>query len=387
MKKNVWIDVTHVLSSPTQNQTGIGHFTDQLIRSTVSQPNPYDFTLVGNLFLGNPIDPIITETPQAQHKLFRLFPGKVFNQLTKKRLLPPINLMYQGNPDLAVFMNYVRLPLLPRTRSMTAVHDLTFVVYPEYVQDKNLAFMRRFVPSSIKKSNHILTISEATKDDLVNHYQVDPKKISVVYPGVQIESFAGATLSDAQRQKYQLPKNFFLYLGTLEPRKNIVGIIEAYSQLRPDMQKKYALVLAGGKGWNNQAILRAIADYDGPGALITPGYIDEEDIASLYAGAELFLFPSHYEGFGIPILQAMAAGTPVITADNSSLPEVAGDAALIVSSKNSHQISAAIESIVTDAGLRRRLIQKGRARVKQFTWEHSAIQFIAAIQLALSGTK
>lgn len=380
-KNQVWLDVTHVLVSPTRYATGIGYLTEELVRALIKTDTSHRYTLIGNLFLTRPLNPLLTDTG-APHRLFRLFPGKVWNQLYKRHILPPITWLLRGRPDAVVFFNFVRFPVSKGVRTLTFIHDLAFKVQPEYVAASNFAWLAHS-EASAHQSTRVLTISEATKRDISTYFNIPATKIDVVYPGVDVERFENARLTKVQRERYGLASEYFLYLGTLEPRKNLVGIIAAYQLLPPDIQSNHDLVLAGGKGWNDAEIWQAIKAYAGPGRIITPGYIVAEDVAGLYHGATAFVFTSHYEGFGMPVLEAMAAGTPVITADNSSLPEVAGDAAMIVTATDTKAIAAAMASLATDSKQRTALIAAGKQRVQQFTWERSAQQLQAAIDAAL----
>jgi glycosyltransferase involved in cell wall biosynthesis len=383
-KKQVWLEITHVLVSPTRFTTGVGYLTEELVRALLKRDATYDYTLAGNLLFTRPLNPILTET-SAPRRLFRLLPGKVWNQLFKRHLLPPITWLLHGRPDAVVFFNFVRFPVSRGVRTLTFIHDLGFMVHPEFVAEANFGWLKHCGPSA-RQSTRVLTISEATKRDITKYFNVPAAKISVIYPGVDIKRFENAELSSGQRQRYGLSSDYFLYVGTLEPRKNLTGIIAAYRQLDAQLQRQHNLVLAGGKGWNDAEIWAAIKAYDGPGKIVTPGYIAAADVGGLYRGATAFVFPSHYEGFGMPVLEAMAAGTPVITATNSSLPEAAGEAALLVDATDSTAIAAAMTTLATDRRRRTALIAAGRRHVQQFTWENSAQQLEAAIDAAFDST-
>lgn len=382
--KKVWLEITHLLVTPTRHPSGIGYYTQRLIDSLAERQKPnITYSLVGNSFITNRISSLVAHNPMSK-KLFRLFPGKIFNQLVKRGLLPPLELLYRGRPDLIVTFNYVRFPTLKNTRTITTIHDLTYIRFPEYVESKNRAFLEKTVPHSIKASSMIITLSEASKKDLIDEFGLSPDDIRIVPPGVDPSNFKNAELNQKQRQKYKIPGEYLLYLGTIEPRKNIDGIIRSYSLLSAKTQCRFALVLAGGSGWHDQDIQQQIRDYEGPGSIILPGYIDAADIASIYSGARAFVFPSHYEGFGMPVLEAMASGTPVITANNSSLPQAAGDAAILVDSRNIDELSQAMERITADDKLCAELVAKGYEHVKLFSWSKSAQQLEEAIEYTLT---
>jgi len=186
-------------------------------------------------------------------------------------------------------------------------------------------------------------------------------------------------ISQHIKNKYKIPDNYILYLGTIEPRKNITNLVKAYADLPRSLKDKYPLVLAGGGGWNDGDIKSAIAIAKKDSQIIQTGYVDEKDIPAIYSGAELFLYPSHFEGFGMQILEAMACSTPVLTANNSSLPEVGGDAAYYVDDKSIFSIKNGIEKLLKDSQLRQDMIKKGKQQINKFSWQESAQKIIDAI--------
>jgi glycosyltransferase involved in cell wall biosynthesis len=226
---------------------------------------------------------------------------------------------------------------------------------------------------------HDLTISEFTKNDLVKKYGVDASKIIVAHCAVDPYKFKMTQLTAHTREKYKLPKDYLLYLGTIEPRKNIANLVKAYSKLPKHIKDQYPLVLAGGGGWNDDEIKLAIEYARKDSQIIQTGYVEEKDIPALYSGAELFLYPSHFEGFGMQILEAMACDTPVLTANNSSLPEVGGDAAYYVDDKSIDSIKDGIEKILDSPKLRLEMVKKGKQQIKNFSWKESAQKIIDAI--------
>lgn len=381
-KPKIWMEATNVFASPTGHRSGIGYYTENIIRGCIERGgDEFDFYIVANLFFTNTPSPLDING-KYNYKFTKFIPGKLWNKLSKQRLLPPIDKLHTGNPDVVVNFDYMRLPVSPNVRTITVIHDLAFVHYPEFIESKNLARLKKFVPLALEKSDRIVAVSKFTKSDIVNMFGLMEDKIDVVPNAVDRTTFRPFR-DDSIFSKYSLPSKYLLYVGNIEPRKNISRIIEAYSILPRSFADEYGLVIAGGKGWNDLGIVNSYKKSRHKDKIHFPGYIDSSDLPALYSHSELFLFPSLFEGFGLPILEAMACGAPVITGKNSSLPEVAGSAAYIVDEKNISSISKAIEDITSKIELKNRLISLGKERVKMFNWEISAGKMINSIQRAL----
>ena len=242
--------------------------------------------------------------------------------------------------------------------------------------------MLKYVPKTVEKSEQLVTISENSKKEIVEHFGVAADKISIVHPFIDETLFNPRPVPEvnAIRKKFNLPNKYIFFVSNIEPRKNVQGLLEAYASLPSTLQKEYGLVLAGGKGWLNTEIHARADELVAKGHnIMRIGYVADEDLPAMLTGASLFVYPSFYEGFGIPPLEAMACGVPVITANNSSLPEVVGDAALLIDAKKPQEISTAIVKLLKDSGLRKRLIAKGYKQCKIFTPERSAAQLQAVI--------
>lgn len=265
------------------------------------------------------------------------------------------------------------------TKCVITVHDLTFLRYPESFTFETKLYYKLFFRQSIKNADMIIADSQATKDDIMLYYHVPKNKIKVIYLGVDkaftpvADKFHVAKV----QKKYALPKKFFLFTGLLSPRKNIEGVLRAFNSLNIDLYKEYHFVIVGGKGWLYDPIFKYVEEHNLKERVHFTGYIDEGDLPVFYTLAEALVFPSFYEGFGLPILEAMACGCPVITSNISSMPEVAGDAALLVDPKNTQNILTAMEKIVSDKELRKKLVEKGYEQAKQFTWEKTAEETLA----------
>jgi glycosyltransferase involved in cell wall biosynthesis len=364
----VWFEATSILNPSSPQQAGVPQYTKNMLEALLAIDSKNNYSLCGNLFF--------TTRPckfagRYRPRLIRYIPGRVWNQLIKRRLLPPINLLVGSKPDVVIFPNYVRLPVSPGIRTLTTIHDLGFIKYPEYITPQTHAFLKG-VGSSISKSSGLITISESTKRDMIEHYQLEPEQITVIPPAVDLAIFKPTKPTVHQRERYNLPNEYLLFFGTLEPRKNVQGLIYAYKALPSPVQSRYALVLAGGRGWLDQDIHAAIMAYDGPGKIIMTGFVADEDRAAVYSGATLFIYPSFYEGFGMPVVEAMACGVPVITSDNSSLPEAAGGAAILVEATNTQQLAREIKRILSSQKTLQHLRSAGLKRAKLLSWEKSA---------------
>jgi glycosyltransferase involved in cell wall biosynthesis len=296
---------------------------------------------------------------------------RVYLAFMKRLWVPPIEWVVRKKGDAILFTDFVCLPTLSHTKSFVIVYDLSFIKHPEYVAPGNRKFLERYVPLAIKKADGVITISEAIKIELIETYGVAPEKITVAYPAVDLKIFypRGKEEIKSVKSKYHLPENYFLFTGTLEPRKNITAILSAYRSLPETIRDKHALVLAGGKGWLDEAIQREIASNNN---LITPGYVPDTDLPALYSGATAFVFPSFYEGFGIPPLEAMACGAPVVTSNCSSLPEVVGNDAILIDPKDVRALSEAMKKMASDLNLRNNLSERGLNRARLFSWDRSA---------------
>ena len=278
-----------------------------------------------------------------------------------------------GGADLYHASDFT-LPPLHRARGLLTVHDLSFLTAPQHADAGLRRFLSRAVPHSVARAYHILADSESTRRDLIHLLHADPQRITVVYPGVEARF---APIHDpvrlaAVRARYGLGEQpFVLGLGTLEPRKNWDGLIRAWNRLRR-AGLPHPLVIGGGKGWLVQQIEAEAAASPWRDDIHFIGFVDDSDLSALYSAAALFAFPSHYEGFGIPLLEAMACGAAVVCADNSSLPEAAGDAAVLVNAADEAALAAALQRVLEDAPYRSALQTAGFRQARRFTWQAAA---------------
>jgi len=284
---------------------------------------------------------------------------------------------FTGPVDIFHSTDFV-LPPVRQARTILTVHDLTFMRLPQCAEAGLRAYLNKVVPRSIKRADLVLADSQSTKNDLVGLLGVSLDKIEVVYAGVErrFRPMEGEVALWRVKKRYGLDFPFILSLGTLEPRKNFSGLVEAYALMRGKGRgtggQGLKLVIAGGKGWLYDEIFAQVEEGGLENEVIFPGFIADEDLPALYNLAEIFVFPSLYEGFGLPPLEAMACGTPVITSDRPSLPEVVGQAGLMVEATDSQELAEAMEQVLADENLRREMREKGFKQAAKFTWEAAA---------------
>ncbi len=278
--------------------------------------------------------------------------------------------MARHPPDLLFVPAHV-IPLL-HPPSVVTVHDLGYLYYPGAHRLLDRLYLDLSTRFNARVARHIIADSEATKKDLMERYGIPGGKITVVYPGCI--PLQGSRSPQEVIKRYGLPEGYILHLGTLHPRKNLLRLMEACSLL----PQGWHLVLAGKRGWRYGPIYERARELGGTVQII--GYVDEGDIPGLMGGARLFVLPSLYEGFGFPLLEAMAAGTPVVCSHASALPEVAGDAALLVDPYDVEALAEAMRRLLEDEALRAELIERGLERAKLFSWERCAQETLAVLE-------
>jgi exopolysaccharide biosynthesis WecB/TagA/CpsF family protein len=293
-------------------------------------------------------------------------------------------------PPQALFVPAHVLPLLCPVPAVVTVHDLGYLHYP----DAHPGFDRRYLDWTTRRhtrvASHLIADSEATKTDLINFYEARPNQIKVVYLGRDetLTPVNDPQLISAVKAKYNISGEYFLYLGTLQPRKNLVRLVEAFQQAITSLQQDtLQLVIAGQQGWLYADIFERVQQLGLAGRVILPGFIAEADKPALLSGALAYVFPSLYEGFGLPVLEAMACGTPVLTSHVSSLPEVAGPAALLVDPLDTAQIANGIIHLATAADLRCHLVEQGFRQIQQFSWAKAAEQVLEVLEEVVSSQR
>jgi glycosyltransferase involved in cell wall biosynthesis len=348
-------------------KSGVGFYTHHLITSLAEQ-YPEEIELVGHYFnfLGKKKPTDLPTAKNIRYKQSRILPGKILSLSRRLGDILPLEALFRCKGDVTLFTNFVNMPSLFKTPSILVVHDLCYKEVPQYVSEKNRLYLVKNVPKSIKRSQIILTISLSTKEKITQFYSVSEEKI-ILTPIPPIEKPSNTT------KKSKLDKNYILFVSTLEPRKNVINLVKAYEKLDKKIHNNYSLILAGGSGWYMDETLSYIDSLQKEGFdIITPGYISEEEKDSLYHNASLFVFPSHYEGFGMPILEAMSYGIPTAVSDIPVFHEVSNKASVYFDKDDPISIATAIEKILTSKKLQNQLIQDGYENLKRFSWQQNS---------------
>jgi alpha-1,3-rhamnosyl/mannosyltransferase len=264
-----------------------------------------------------------------------------------------------------VFHASNQMEKIPHGPKLTGtIFDMTAMLMPQFHTAGNIKAEARFYERVLKRADGLIAISHSAKNDAVRLLGLDPEKIAVIYPGIDPRFFS------AEPAKAEKP--YVLYVGTIEPRKNIDGILDAWQALPKSTREEYELILAGPLGWAARATVDRIRA--GMIGVRYIGYVPESDLPGLTAGASVFVYPSHFEGFGFPLAQAMAAGVPAITSNVASMPEVAGDAGVLVDPLDTAELRDAMQRLLTSPTERAQRSSKGREQARQFTWKNSALQ-------------
>lgn len=306
--------------------------------------------------------------PGARVRACAWLPGRLVQSAWKRFGAPPYD-WFAGRADLYHFPNFIRPPLT-RGRSVVTIHDLSFIRFPEAAEPRNLAYLTTRIAETVRRADAIITDSATIAAEIVEHFRLPPNRVFPVRLGIE-ESLVRPADSQIAcvRQRLGLERPYLLHVGTIEPRKNITFLVEVFEHLN-DFDGD--LVLAGAPGWRTEPILERIAKSPRADRIRRLGHVDDADLPALYAGAAAFVFPSLYEGFGFPPLEAMACGTPVISSPAGSLREVLGDGADLVEGYDSAEWAARIRAALGDSARRAALIAAGAARVARYRWDDTA---------------
>jgi glycosyltransferase involved in cell wall biosynthesis len=352
----------------------------------------YTYNLVKHLGLLDPdgTDYVVYLTSKAERN------GGVFGgPRTRTKLIRPetpylripIGFALESRTEkLDVFHAQYLLPHHLRCRTVLTVHDVLYERYPEFFTKMDLYRNKIGVPWSCRRADHIITVSDSSKRDLIEIYGLDASRITVTYHGPN-DCYCPLDQGEAKerlKRRYGLESEFILYVGAIQPRKNVPRLLSAFAELKRKHRIPQKLVIVGPKAWLATEAFRAIENHSAKGDVVVTGYVPQEDLAYFYNAATAFVYVSICEGFGLPVLEAMACGTPTITSRGSSLEEVAGGAAVLVDPLDVSAIASAIENVLSDSNLRARLRVLGVARSSHFSCHEMALRTRAVYRQLMS---
>lgn len=363
-------------------RSGVGAYADRIVRALLrlDQHNEYF------LFLAKDVPEL--EAPNLRKIVIERSDWMFLNRWWENMRLPG----WLSRHAIDVYFSpESALPLLPRfrksTRYVVTIHDVVSAILPNRFTLKMRMRQALFNRNAAARADRIIVDSVCTKRDFVRVYGPLRQDISVVLLSVD-ERYARVTdaaVLQRVRQRYVLPESFMLYVGTIEPRKNISGLARALALLPENVRRQFPLVVCGALGWHSRAILEEIRALAISDSIQLIGFAEHEDVPALYSLATLFVYPSLYEGFGYPPLEAMSCGVPVITSNTSSLPEVVGEAGIMVDPRDDAALARGIQRVLEDADLQLSLSRKGIERAKQFRWESTAARTLAVLESAGRG--
>ena len=378
--------ITIDYTSAIWQSAGIGRLTREVVRALLALAPPHDMRLL--CMGGKPAG--IPELRGKPAPLIRLpFTDRWLYRLWFRARIPVPVEAFAGRSDLYHATDFVLPPLLPGVRSVLTVHDLTFMRDASSAQPQLLSFLTRVVRQSTLRATHIVADSYATARDLMELYGLPQERITTIHSGVDARFTPQPCAADEQtclRQKYGLGEApFVLTVGTLQRRKNHLTLVRAFARMlnQPGVPQDLQLVIAGGKGWLYDDVLVEVKALGLTERVCFMGFVDDADLPALYRAADVFAFPSLYEGFGLPPLEALACGVPVVTSNASSLPEVVGDAGLMVDALDVQGLAQALLRALTDMSWRAEAVVRGTQRAAQFTWQRAAQQLLEVYEQVL----
>ena len=378
------------------DKTGVGNYAERIVRALLQCDSRNHYYL----FLSEPNDHIAG--PNLTQILIEGYGPPILNRYWENVILPKelqrynIDIFFSPAYVLPYFVRFgaalanIPIPLSLRyffnshrkIKYVVTIHDVISRVYPEYFTLKMRLWQRFFLWNAQRSADRVIADSQSTKNDILRFYPGYRDRVTVIYPELDdsLRIITDEAMLVRTKNKYSLPKKFILYIGTIEPRKNIEGIAAAYSNLPPNIQSQYDLVIGGKIGWHAEKIFNEIKAQQLGKRIHFIGYVDDSFLPSLFTLASVFVFPSFYEGFGYPPLEAMACGVPVVTSNSSSINEAVGDAAILIDPTNIQQISKAIGNILSSGTLAAELKRKGLERMALFNWKKCAEEMLQVFE-------
>jgi glycosyltransferase involved in cell wall biosynthesis len=363
-----------VIDARMIGHSGIGRYVQELLTQYNSLNCKHHFSLILNNYNTLP-DRSSFETVEVNTAIFSI----------KEQILLPRKI--SCNKYDLLHCPQFNVPLLTNVPLVLTVHDCTFDRFPEEFPNKISRFYYQFMfPAALRKARKIIAISDSTKKELIHFYQVPEEKISVIYLGVGEKFFQRYSNEKifAFKQELGITEEYILYVGLTRPRKNLDRILRAFARFLSQSDRKHKLVLVGNIDKRFLDVDKLVNDLNIRDNVLELGFVSDDNLLKLYQGASFLLFPSLYEGFGLPVLEAMALGTPVLTSNVSSLPEVAGDAALLVDPYNIEGIARGIKELSENPNIRESLIRKGKLRAAHFSWDKCARETMAVYEAVLN---
>ncbi|HEX7042104.1 MAG TPA: glycosyltransferase family 1 protein [Patescibacteria group bacterium] len=372
-----------------ERKVGIGEYAFELLLKfkEFSISNSEFSKVVFRIYLKNPPRP---EMPQESEnwKYIIVGPKKLWTQIG----LPLYLFTHFPRPDIFFTPTHYG-PRWSPVPTVISVMDLSYIHFPELFAKKDLYQLKNWTSYSVKNASKIFTISQASKDDIIKEYRIDSKKIIVTYPGIKENMEEKISNIKELEEKFGIKGNYILFVGTLQPRKNIERLIEAFSLIvkgdsgQARMTNGLQLVVVGKKGWLYEPILEAPKKFGVEESVKFLNFVEDKDLPSLYKNALCYVLPSLYEGFGLPVVEAMKYGCPVVTSNVSSLPEAGGDAALYFDPLDTQDIAEKIEKVIESPKLREEMVKKGYNHIKMFSWKKAAKETLDVLQQIAKQTK
>lgn len=344
-----------------KNRVGSGQYAASMLTEFAKVKN-HNFIVY---LKEKPLAYLPKETSNFRYKVFG--PKKLWTQFAL-----PLKLTFGTKPDIFFTLGHYG-PRFSKIPFIVTIFDLSYIHYPNLFNKNDLYQLVNWSKYSIQKAKHILAISNSTKDDIIKHYKINPSKISVTYMGYDQKTFKPQSESriDKAKTKYKIKGDYIVFVGTLQPRKNIENLIDVFNQIHKSVDN-LSLVIIGKKGWLYNSIFQKVNDLNLTSKVIFTDFIPQEDLPPIISGSKLYVLPSLYEGFGIPVIEAQACGVPVVVSNTSSLPEVVGDSGLLVDPLSIESIAGGIQKIISNESLSKNLVAKGFVNIKRFSWKKCA---------------